>query len=73
MPTVSGREAVRALRRAGYVPDRQKESHIVLRREMPPHRRVVVLDHDSVAKRTLRAILREAGITVAEFVALLES
>jgi predicted RNA binding protein YcfA (HicA-like mRNA interferase family) len=72
LPVVSGRDVVRALGHAGYITDRQKGSHIVLRREMPPHRRIVVPDHDPVAKGTLRAILRETGITVAEFATLLE-
>jgi len=72
LPVVSGRDVVRALGHAGYIADRRKGSHIVMRGEAPPHRRVVVPDHDSVAKGTLRAILRDAGITVAGFVALLE-
>jgi predicted RNA binding protein YcfA (HicA-like mRNA interferase family) len=32
---------------------------------------MVVPDHKEVATGTLRAIIREAGLTVAEFVALL--
>jgi predicted RNA binding protein YcfA (HicA-like mRNA interferase family) len=36
-----------------------------------PHRRLVVPDHGEVAKGTLRAIIRQAGLTVDEFKALL--
>jgi predicted RNA binding protein YcfA (HicA-like mRNA interferase family) len=68
---VSGREVVKALQRRGYVQDRQRGSHIVLRHEEPPHRRVVVPDHREVAKGTLRAIIRQVGLTVSEFKKLL--
>jgi predicted RNA binding protein YcfA (HicA-like mRNA interferase family) len=36
-----------------------------------PHRRIVVPDHKEVAKGTLRAIIRHAGLTVEEFAKLL--
>jgi predicted RNA binding protein YcfA (HicA-like mRNA interferase family) len=68
---VSGREVVRALRKLDYEQDRQRGSHIVLRQVAYPHRRITVPDHDEVAKGTLRAIIREAGLTVNEFKALL--
>lgn len=71
LPRISGREVVRALFKIGYMHDRQKGSHIILRQELPPHRRVVVPDHDEIAKGTLRAIIREVGLTVEEFRALL--
>ena len=61
-----------ALARAGYEFDRQKGSHIILRNPRPPFRRMTVPDHKEVAKGTLRAIIREAGLTVAEFLALLK-
>jgi predicted RNA binding protein YcfA (HicA-like mRNA interferase family) len=38
---------------------------------MPPHRRITVPDHKEVAKGTLRAIIRQAGLTVDGFNALL--
>ncbi len=71
LPRISGREAVKALRKIGYEYDRQKGSHIVLRQAAAPHRRVVVPDHDEVAKGTLRAIIREVGLSVDEFKSLL--
>ncbi len=61
-----------ALARAGYEFDRQKGSHIILRNPRPPFRKMTVPDHKEVAKGTLRAIIREAGLTVAEFLALLK-
>ena len=71
LPRVSGRDVVKALRKIGYDRDRQRGSHIVLRRTAPPHRRITVPDHKEVAKGTLRAIIRQAGLTVDEFNALL--
>ena len=71
LPRVSGREVVKALARAGYKQDRQRGSHIVLRQESYPHRRVVVPDHKEVAKGTLRSIIRLTGLTIDEFKALL--
>ena len=71
LPRVSGREVVKALLKIGYEQDRQRGSHIILRQVAAPHRRLVVPDHNGVAKGTLRAIIRQAGLTVDEFKALL--
>lgn len=71
LPRVSGREVVKALRTAGYEQDRQRGSHIIVRQLAYPHRRITVPDHKEIAKGTLRAIIREAGLTVEEFKALL--
>ena len=72
LPQVSGREVVVALAKFGYEKDRQKGSHIVLRQGAYPHRRLVVPDHKEVAKGTLRAIIKQAGLTVEEFNELLQ-
>ena len=71
LPVVSGREVVKALEKIGYVFDRQRGSHMILRHQNPPHRRMTVPDHKEVAKGTLRAIIRQAGLTVEEFSDLL--
>lgn len=70
-PQVSGREVARALQKVGDERDRQRGSHIVLRQTAPPHRRITVPDHKELAKGTLRAVIRQAGLTVDEFKALL--
>ncbi|MEO8164192.1 MAG: type II toxin-antitoxin system HicA family toxin [Betaproteobacteria bacterium] len=67
LPVVSGREVVKALGKIGYVLDRQRGSHMILRQQTPPHRRLTVPDHKEVAKGTLRAIIRQAGLAVEEF------
>ena len=71
LPRVSGREVVVALSKLGYEKDRQKGSHIVLRQMAYPHRRLVIPDHQEVAKGTLRAIIKQAGLTVEELIELL--
>jgi predicted RNA binding protein YcfA (HicA-like mRNA interferase family) len=58
---------VAALGKVGFQFDRQRGSHIVLRHIQPPHRRLTVPDHAQVAKGTLRAIIRQAGLTLDEF------
>lgn len=72
LPTLSGREVVQALRRLGYEEDRRTGSHVILRQGQPPHRRLTVPDHRNLAQGTLRAVIRQAGLTVEEFVNLLE-
>jgi predicted RNA binding protein YcfA (HicA-like mRNA interferase family) len=71
LPVVKGRECIRALQRGGFVFDRQKGSHVTLIRESP-FARATVPDHNKPLKPgTLRTIIRDAGLTVDEFVALL--
>ena len=71
LPIVSGRDVVKALAKTDYVFDRQQGTQIILRQQSPPHRRLTVPDHPEVAKGTLRAIIRESGLTVEEFKDLL--
>ncbi|MBX3307422.1 MAG: type II toxin-antitoxin system HicA family toxin [Nitrospira sp.] len=71
LPVVSGQDAVRALKKIGYLVDHQTGSHIILRQSHPPHRRLTVPHHTELAKGTLRSIIRQAGLTVEEFSALL--
>jgi len=63
LPRISGREVVKALTRIGYEQDRQRGSHIILRQSSYPHRRITVPDHKEIAKGTLRAVIRETGLT----------
>jgi len=67
---VSGRECARALARIGFRLRRQEGSHMILRRD-DPFGQLVVPDHKELDRGTLRAILRQAGVGVEEFVGLL--
>lgn len=70
LPTdVSGQELVKILERIGFIVNRQKGSHIILRRA-DPYGRVVVPDHKQIRPGTLRHILNEAGLTVEQLIDL---
>jgi predicted RNA binding protein YcfA (HicA-like mRNA interferase family) len=71
LPVVSGTKVVKALAKVGYRADHQTGSHIILRHEEEPHRRLTVPNHKEVARGTLRAIIGDAGLTVEEFIELL--
>ena len=66
---LSGQELVKVLLRVGFVVNRQKGSHIILRRGNP-YARVVVPDHKQVRPGTLRQILNEARLTVEQLLDL---
>jgi len=72
LPQISGQECVKALQRGGFYVSRQKGSHITMRRD-DPFGKVTVPNHQEIHKGTLRAIIRDAGLTVDEFLELLKS
>ena len=57
-------------RKGGFVVYRQRGSHIVLVRAQPPAQ-TTVPNYRELDRGTLRAIIRQGGLTVEEFVALL--
>jgi predicted RNA binding protein YcfA (HicA-like mRNA interferase family) len=72
LPVVSGRQVIRVLERLGYQAVRQRGSHIRLRDESDPeHLPITVPDHRTLKPGLLRQILRDANLTVDEFVNLL--
>ncbi len=71
LPVVSGIETVKAFSKIGYEVDHQTGSHIIIRQRKYPHRRLTVPNHKEVAKGTLRGLIKQAGLTVEEFIELL--
>jgi predicted RNA binding protein YcfA (HicA-like mRNA interferase family) len=68
LPAMTYREVVRRLRAAGFVFDRQAKGSHEIWYNPQTHRRVAVPHHPGTLPRgTLRAIINEAGLTVAEF------
>lgn len=68
LPRVSGAETVRALRRLGFVQVRQRGSYVVLKRTGSSGvRGCVVPMHSELATGTLRGVLKQAGVSVEEF------
>ncbi len=70
LPVLSGRETVRNFERFGWSVARQRGSHIIMTKpgEMTT---LSVPNHATVANGTLRSLIRNAGLTVAEFCATL--
>ncbi len=68
LPIVSGTEAVKAFQRLGFFVDRQRGSHVVLKKIMPDGTRGCVIPmHREIALGTLRSALKMAGISPEEF------
>ena len=71
-PSLTARKVVRALKRAGFVEDRQKGSHLVLIHPEKKIRTVVPVHAGRTIKEPLlRAIVRDANLSVDEFMELL--
>ena len=69
LPVRSGTEVVRALQRIGFEISGQRGSHVKLRRAGST---VIVPLHRELAMGTLRSIIRQSGMTLEEFVELLQ-
>jgi len=69
---ISGKECIKALEKAGFFVKRQKGSHIILCRN-EPFAEVVIPNHKTLDKGTLRAIIRQVDLDVDEFLKLLNS
>jgi predicted RNA binding protein YcfA (HicA-like mRNA interferase family) len=67
IPLLSGRELVCIFEKLGWQVARQRGSHIILVKE-GARATLSVPDHKEVARGTLRALIRAAGLTVEEFV-----
>jgi predicted RNA binding protein YcfA (HicA-like mRNA interferase family) len=72
LPVVTPRKLIAALERAGFVITRTSGSHYLLKHLSDPTRSVTVAYHASSLKpKTLRSVLRQAGLTVSELIDLL--
>jgi predicted RNA binding protein YcfA (HicA-like mRNA interferase family) len=66
---VSGRKAVRAFERGGFVASRPEGSHVTLRKSGYPI--IVIPLHRNVSPFLLRSQIKRAGITEEQFLELL--
>ncbi|MBP7830401.1 MAG: type II toxin-antitoxin system HicA family toxin [Kiritimatiellae bacterium] len=70
LPHISGEETAKAFQRDGWILVRQRGSHMIMVKDghiaslSIPH-------HKEVARGTLRALIRNAGLTVHDFLQLL--
>ena len=69
LPILSGKDVVKALGKLGYTINDQKGSHIHLRH--PVRRPLTVPNHPEIARGTLRIIIKDADLSVENFLELL--
>jgi predicted RNA binding protein YcfA (HicA-like mRNA interferase family) len=65
LPRISGNHAIKIFESMGFKVVRQKGSHKVLRKE---NRGCVIPVHKELAVGTLRSAIKQAGISVEEFI-----
>lgn len=58
VPRISGDEAIKILKKLGFLEARQKGSHVVMRRD---DKGCVIPRHKELAVGTLRSAIRQAG------------
>jgi predicted RNA binding protein YcfA (HicA-like mRNA interferase family) len=72
LPRITGDEVVRALKRAGFIMDRQRGSHVILVHTQSRKRVVVPVHTGKIVKPgTLSGILDDAGLSTEELISLL--
>jgi predicted RNA binding protein YcfA (HicA-like mRNA interferase family) len=72
LPVVSGEKAIKAFLDAGFVKVRQRGSHVRLEKnEGNDIIRLTVPLHNPMKKGTLSRLIKDAGLTIDEFVNLL--
>jgi predicted RNA binding protein YcfA (HicA-like mRNA interferase family) len=72
LPALRGQMVIAALERGGFYVHHIKGSHHVLRHPSKPRARVVVSVHRrDLPAGTLRGIIKQAGLTVDEFLGFL--
>ena len=71
LPTVKPRQVIRALEQVGFEIDHQTGSHIVLRRASDGSRVVIPWHRRDLGRGLTLRIIKAAGLTRDEFIALL--
>lgn len=72
LPSLNARKIIRALKKAGFIEERQKGSHLVLVSRQMKARTVVPIHGGRTVKISLvYAIIEDARMTVEEFIELL--
>jgi predicted RNA binding protein YcfA (HicA-like mRNA interferase family) len=72
LPVVKPKEVIAALKKAGYVVQRQKGSHVHLRHPQRPGLVTIPFHNRDLLPNTLKTIIeKQAGMSVSEFVKLL--
>ena len=72
LPTLTARDVIKKLKKAGFVFDRQAKGSHEIWYNPETRRRTTVPNHPGadIPKGTLKAIIKQAGISVEEFLEL---
>jgi len=72
LPSYTARDVIKKLRKAGFVFDRQAKGSHEIWYNPTTKRRTTIPNHQGVdiPKGTLKAIIKEAGLSVVEFINL---
>lgn len=72
VPSLNYELVVKALQRAGFVVVRQRGSHIRMQKHLPNELlKIMVVAHKPIKRSTLAKLLKDARLTVDQFVDLL--
>jgi predicted RNA binding protein YcfA (HicA-like mRNA interferase family) len=71
LPSVSARDLVRALERAGFERQRQKGSHLTLRHPLTKRTTVVPMHTGDLKRPLLKMIIAQIGLSEEELLRLL--
>ena len=72
IPSLAAKKITQALKKAGFIEDRQKGSHLILINSRTNARTVVPIHAGKTLKKSLvRAIINDAKLTAEEFLELL--
>ena len=71
LPAISGKEAIRAFERDGWVVARRESRHVTMKKNRVRFLLTVPL-HRELDRGLLRRLVRDSGLTVEEFGRLLE-
>ncbi|HBG23288.1 MAG TPA: hypothetical protein DDW83_08570 [Peptococcaceae bacterium] len=70
LPVISGRQAVSAFIKAGWQIARSRGSHIILIKPLEFYT-LSIPNHKELDRGTLRSLIRKSGMTISEFLSLL--
>jgi len=72
LPLLSGKEIMKALRKAGFEYVKRRSSHVKLKRKTPQKNYIVIVpDYKEVDRYILNKIIKNSGLTRDEFMGLL--
>ena len=72
LPVISGKEAIRAFEKAGWYIDRRAKSRHIIMKKSGIKTTLPIPEHKTLDRGLLRALIRDAFISVADFNELLK-